>query len=187
MFNDRIVSAYLYVITKHGYPPPAKDTRIYLEEVKALGFQSVELDGIREEHLGEMYDLRNEVAAWKSELDPQIPIFCIVLPGLSSPVESERSENFVLFERGCEVAETLGAKGVLDNAPLPPYRFPDDIPIVRHCDEDVLRAAVVPDNLEWGTYWDALVDTYRQACDIAASRNLTYQMHPRPWRSVIHH
>ena len=98
--------------------------------------------------MGEMYDLRHEVAAWKSELDLRIPIFCIVLPGLSSPVESERRENLALFERGCEVAETLGAKGVLDNAPLPPYRFSDDIPIVRHYDEDVLRAAAVPDNLE---------------------------------------
>ncbi len=48
VFNDRIVSAYPYVITKYGYQSPAKDTRTYLEEMKALGFQSVELEGIRE-------------------------------------------------------------------------------------------------------------------------------------------
>ena len=178
MLNERIVCAYLYVITKYGYPPAAADTRKYLEEMKALGFQSVELEGIRETHLGEMYDIREEVAGWAKELELSIPIFCIVLPGLSSTVESERQANLALFEKGCEVAATLGAKGVLDNAPLPPYRFPSDIPIVRHYDEDVLRAAAVPDDLDWSRYWDQLVRTYQQACDIAASRNLTYQMHP---------
>lgn len=178
MFSERIVSCYLYVITKYGYPPPAKDTRRYLEEMKALGFRSVELEGIREDHLGEMYDIRDDVASWARELDLRIPIFCIVLPGLSSPVEAERQASLALFEKGCDVAKTVGARAVLDNAPLPPYRFPDDIPIVRHYDEDVLRAAAVPDDLDWPAYWDALVDTYRQACDVAASRQLTYQMHP---------
>ena len=178
LFSERIVSCYLYVITKYGYPPPAKNSRTYLEEMKALGFRSVELEGIREEHLSEMYDMRHDVAGWAAELSLKIPIFCIVLPGISSPVESERNASLALFEKGCDVAASLGAKGVLDNAPLPPYRFPDDIPIVRHYDEDVLRSAAVPDDLEWPSYWEQLVDSYRQACDIAASRNLTYQMHP---------
>lgn len=178
LFNDRIVSCYLYVITKYGYPPPAKDSRKFLEEMKMLGFKSVELEGIREEHLSEMYEIRNDVAAWKSELNLNIPIFCIVLPGISSPIESERNEALALFEKGCELAVTIGAKGVLDNAPLPPYRFPEDIPIVRHYDEDVLRSAAVPDDLEWPAYWEQLVDAYRQACDVAAARNLTFQMHP---------
>jgi sugar phosphate isomerase/epimerase len=178
LFSERIVSCYLYVITKYGYPPPATDSRKYLEEMKALGFSSAELEGIREEHLGEMYDMRHDVAGWAKELSLNIPIFCIVLPGISSAVESERNASLALFEKGCDVAASLGAKAVLDNAPLPPYRFPDDIPIVRHYDEDVLRSAAVPDDLEWPSYWKQLVDSYRQACDIAASRNLTYLMHP---------
>lgn len=178
MLNERIVCAYLYVITKYGYPPAAGDTRKYLEEMKSLGFRSVELEGIREAHLGEMYEMRHDVARWASELELSIPIFCVVLPGLSSPFAEERETNLALFEKGCDVAATLGAKAVLDNAPLPPYRFPDDIPIVRHYDEDVLRAAAVPDDLEWSAYWDQLRTTYQEACDIAGARGLTYQMHP---------
>ena len=178
MLNERIVCAYLYVITRYGYPPAAPDTRKYLEEMKALGFQSVELEGIRADHLGEMYEMRHQIAGWASELDLRIPIFCVVLPGLSSSVEDERDASLSLFEKGCDVAAALGAKAVLDNAPLPPYRFPDDIPIVRHYDEDVLRAAAVPEDLDWSSYWDQLVATYQQACEIAGSRNLTYQMHP---------
>jgi sugar phosphate isomerase/epimerase len=79
---------------------------------------------------------------------------------------------------GCETAAALGAGSVLDNAPLLPYRFPADIPVVRHYDEEVLRSAAVPAELDWPSYWDALVGTYREACEMAAAKGLTYQMHP---------
>jgi sugar phosphate isomerase/epimerase len=72
----------------------------------------------------------------------------------------------------------FGAKGVLDNAPLPPYQFPGDIPVVRHYDEDVLSGARLPDALCWREHWTALTGTYRQACDIARSFGLNYLMHP---------
>ena len=48
LFNQQIVCCYLLPITKYGYPPPAEATLQYLEEMKALGFQSIELEG-REE------------------------------------------------------------------------------------------------------------------------------------------
>jgi sugar phosphate isomerase/epimerase len=178
MIDKRITCCYLYTITKYGYPPPAEKSRTYLEEMKALGFQSVELEGIREEHLDYMYAHRAELAADAKELELSIPVFCIVLPGLSSPDEKEREATLARFEMGCDAAQALGARAVVDNAPLPPYRFPDDIPIVRHYDEDVLRAATFPADLDWPTYWDALVHTYRSACDIARARGLSYQMHP---------
>jgi sugar phosphate isomerase/epimerase len=82
-----------------------------------------------------------------------------------------------LFRKGCEIAALLNARGVLDNAPLPPYVFPESIPIVRHYDEDVLQAAHFPPNLSWEPYWGDLTTTYRTACNIAAEFGLTYQMH----------
>ena len=51
---------------------------------------------------------------------------------------------FKLFEKGCSMAAFLGAEGVLDNAPLPPYQFPNDIPVVRHYEERVLLSAQFP-------------------------------------------
>lgn len=177
-YSARIVCAYLYIITKYGYPPPVENTLNYIREMRDLGFKSIELEGIRENHLLGMYDLRNEI---KKELDENkmfIPYFCAVLPGLSSPDKHERTKQLKLFKKGCEIASTLGAKGILDNAPLPPYVFPEDIPVVRHYDEDVLSSAFFPSNLSWKNFWDYLIDTFREACDIAANFGLTYQMHP---------
>lgn len=175
---SNIVCCYLYPITKYGYPPPAKNTLTYLEEMARLGFQSVELEGIREEHLLQMYELRFEVKQKLDELNLSIPYFCVVLPGLSAEAEQEREKNLRLFEKGCEIAELFGARGVLDNGPLPPYAFPDDIPVVRHYDEAVLRSAPLPEDLNWREYFGKLVETYRAACDLAKSHNLSYHLHP---------
>jgi hypothetical protein len=58
-----IVACYLYVITKYGYPPPAKNTPGHLAELKALGFRSIELEGIRKDHLEEMCALRKQITS----------------------------------------------------------------------------------------------------------------------------
>ncbi len=177
-YNEGIVACYLYTITRHGYPPLAWDSPIHLDEFSRLGFTSIELEGIREEHLNAMFTQRH---ALKDKADGQglkVPVFCTVLPGLCSPDEKEREVNLERFERGCEVAETLGSKMVLDNAPLPPWVFPEGIPVTRHYDDEILSAATIPAELNWETYWDGLVETFREVCDIAAKKNLSYHLHP---------
>jgi len=178
MFSDRIVCAYLYIITKYGYPPKAENTLIYLNEMRNMGFSSIELEGIREEHLSNVFNLKEKIAADIKQLQLKVPYFCVVLPGLSAMGDKERDHQLALFEKGCQVAVELGSKGVLDNAPLPPYKFPDDIPVVRHYHEDVLNSAYLPENLRWETVWSRIIETYQIACDIAKNYNLTYLMHP---------
>ncbi len=177
-FHKDIVACYLYIITKHGYPPAAADSTKHLNELKDLGFQSIEMEGIREEHLDGVHSLRKRIRTKADTLGLNIPVFCIVLPGLSSPDLEERERNLRLFEKGCEVAESLGATAVTDNAPLPPWQFPGEIPVTRHYDEEVLANATIPGGLDWQRYWDGLVETYRNACDIAAAKQLSYQLHP---------
>ena len=132
-FHKDIVACYLYIITRHGYPPDAAKSLEYLREFKKLDFSSIELEGIREEHLNGVHALGSRISAEAGALGLNIPVFCIVLPGLSSPDGKERERNLQLFEKGCEVATLLGAEAVLDNAPLPPWQFPEGIPVTRHC------------------------------------------------------
>ena len=176
--DERIVCAYLYSITKYGYPPKASDSLKHIEEMAALGFSSIELEGIRKKHLLEVFDSRQVIADKLKELKLEVPYFCVVLPGLTSLDDTERDKQLQLFEKGCQIAQLIGSNGVLDNAPLPPFNFPDDIPIVRHYDEDVLSAAYLPKNISWDKIWAQMIDTYRTACDIAAKYNLIYLMHP---------
>ena len=153
MFSKKITCCYLYPITKYGYPPSADKTNLYLEEMSRLGFTSVELEGIREHHLMKVHEKRIEIKQKLDELNLELPYFCAVLPGLSSLDEKERYENIKLFEKGCEIAAEFNSKGILDNAPIPPYKFPEDIPIVRHYEEESLQHAFFPKDFLWSKFW----------------------------------
>lgn len=177
-FDARIVACYLHPITKHGYPPPADGSARYLEELAALGFRSIELEGIHAPHLRAMHRIRGDLRRTLDRLEVSVPYYCVVLPGLASADPAERAAQLELFELGCATARDLGATGVLDNGPLPPYAFPGDLPVVRHYDEDVLARAGLPPSLDWARYWNDLVATYRAACDVAARHGLTYLIHP---------
>ncbi len=178
MFHESIVCCYLYTITKYGYPPPAANTIQHLQEMKELGFQTVEIEGIREDHLMAVYGQRFEIRKKLEEFNLNVPYFCVVLPGLSSADSKVREKTLGLFEKGCEIAELIGSAGVLDNGPIPPYQFPEHIPVVRHYDEDLLLTAQFPRNLNWKKYWSELVATYQTACEIAAQSGLAYHLHP---------
>ncbi|MFA7228571.1 MAG: hypothetical protein WC061_06000, partial [Melioribacteraceae bacterium] len=56
--NKNITCCYLHPITKYGYPPAAGETLKYIGEMASIGFQSVELEGIRENHLLEVHSMR---------------------------------------------------------------------------------------------------------------------------------
>ncbi len=155
-FHEDIVACYLYTITRHGYPPVAGDAPKHLDEFSRLGFTSIELEGIREDHLDAIYKQRHDLRTKADSLQLKVPVFCTVLPGLCSPEQKEREENLERFAKGCEVAEALGSNVVLDNAPLPPWVFPEGIPVTRHYDDDVLAAATIPADLKWEAYWEAL-------------------------------
>jgi len=177
-YPPEIICTYLFAITRHGYPPPAGTLAEQMREMRSLGFTSVELEGIRREHLLQIYASRSEIAARARDLGLQVPVFCAVLPGLASLDAAERKQSLDLLRKGCEIARSLGSQTVLDNGPLPPYQFPGDIPVVRHYEEDVVLRAPLPPALRWDEYWKALIETYRQACDMAADRGLTYSIHP---------
>lgn len=176
--NEKIVCAYLYSITKYGYPPPVDNYLKQIEEMAELGFRSIELEGIRKSNLMEIYEIKKDVKNKIDELNIKVPYFCIVLPGLSSLDDKERNKQIGLFEKGCEIAQTLGAKSVLDNGPLPPFTFNGKIPVTRHYDSDTLTNAYIPRNLDWKKYWDRLIDTLKILCDISANYGLTYNVHP---------
>jgi sugar phosphate isomerase/epimerase len=178
MFSKKITCCYLYPITKYGYPPPAEKTITYLEEMHALGFSSVELEGIREEHLLKIYAQRHEIKKKLDELGLNIRYFCAVLPELSSMDKNIRQHHIELFEKGCRIANTLGAKGILDNGPIPPYQFEKGIPVLRHYSNDDIKTASLPGNFEWKDFLDELADTFKILCDIASKYKLTYQIHP---------
>ncbi|WP_226387943.1 sugar phosphate isomerase/epimerase family protein [Gallalistipes aquisgranensis] len=177
-FNPHITCAFLYSITRYGYPPAAEGMVRYVNEMADLGFRSIELEGIGADHLARVYADRGAIRAAIEARGLSLPVFCTVLPGLGSADAAVRRRSLETFEMGCETAAALGAGAVLDNGPLVPYAFPPDMPIHRHYSQEVLRNVGLPASLVWGEYWKALAEVLRAACDIAAGYGLRYYLHP---------
>lgn len=175
LYSDRITCAYLFTITQHGYPPDAQHTLQHIDEMASLGFTSIELEGIGEKNINYLSQHRLQIADKLATHQCTVPVFCIVLPQLSSTDADKRNRSLELFEKGCELAHALGAQGVLDNGPLLPLQFPANMPVMRHYSSHDL---VVPPNFNWDSYYTNLVQTFRTACNIAAGFQLQYHMHP---------
>lgn len=178
MWNGDICCAYLYIISMYGYPPPVQDTIAHIAEMAKAGFRLLELEGIGETNIRYLHTHREEVADALARNDCRVPVLCTVLPALGSVSAPERSAALEAFEMGCETAQYLGAQGVLDNGPLLPLAYPADMPVMRHYNGSHLASLLPPASLEWDSYWETLIGTFRTACDIAARYGLDYHLHP---------
>lgn len=174
----RMCCAYLYIISKYGYPPPVKDTVQHIGEMASLGFRHIELEGIGGDNIDHLYGNHAPIAEALEKYGCTVPILCLVLPELGSVNPTERARSLELFEKGCITARALGAEGVLDNGPLLPLSYPADMPVMRHYNDEVLGRLLPPHDLDWNAYWDGLTSTFREACRIADQYGLTYHLHP---------
>ena len=175
---QRITCAYLYPITLYGYPPDIRQTVAHIREMAAMGFTSVELEGIGAGNIAYLFHHQNAVKEALEKYGCSLPVLCIVLPQLGSTDAAKRRTSLELFEMGCKVAKSLGAKGVLDNGPLLPFEYPSNGPIRRHYTDELLSQLALPQGFEWTIFQRELCDTFRKACDIAAAHQLVYHLHP---------
>ena len=175
----KISCAYLYIISKYGYPPPVTDTDNHIAEMGALGFSSVELEAIGVRNIHYVHKHKEQIADSLAKHGCSVPVLCVVLPRLGADVsEAERAECLELFEMGCQTARFFGAEGVLDNGPLLPLQYPSDMPVKRHYSGMQRAGLHLPSSMDWEDYWNKLIETYRSACAIAAKYGLDYHLHP---------
>lgn len=177
-FSSHITCAYLYPITRYGYPPDVRKTSAHLEEMASMGFASLELEGIGGDNIQYQHKHRKQLAEKARELDCEIPVYCVVLPALASADPRRQQEALQHFEMGCETAKALGSSAVLDNGPLLPLEYPAEAPIKRHYDDKYLASLGLPAGFSWEEYEHRLVRTYQQACAIAEHYGLDYHLHP---------
>jgi hypothetical protein len=89
----RISITYLYTILKYGYPHTVDDALKALPEVRALGFQFLEMEGLGQQNLKEVYQRRNDVRQVLDDCGMHVHNFCVVDPdmvrlGYAPPVET---------------------------------------------------------------------------------------------------
>jgi hypothetical protein len=56
-----ICCCWLYAISKYGYPPSMENTFRVIREMKEMGFEQIELEGVGEKNLMEVYENRAQL------------------------------------------------------------------------------------------------------------------------------
>jgi sugar phosphate isomerase/epimerase len=175
----KISCCWLYAITKYGYPPSLPDTFRVLGERNALGFENVELEGVRRDNLMAVYKQRGALKEYCDGEGLKVINFCPVLPGSVSLNRKEREESRSLFKRGIEIAKFFGCATIQGDSFTPPLRFRGDSPYKDSISYGKHFTVEIDPTFEWQRQWDAMVESFSFMTQEAKKAGLRFCVEPR--------
>lgn len=175
----KISCCFLYAISKYGYPPSVSDMHHALREMHNLGFEYVELEGVREDHLKEVYSQRAELKKRGDDLGLRVINFCPVLPALVSLNPAERLHAIDLFKKGIELANYFGSAMIQIDSYTPPLEFLGEAPYKEMISFGRQFKVRIPEGFQWQAQWEALVDSAVRCTALAKQAGLRLCLEPR--------
>jgi sugar phosphate isomerase/epimerase len=175
----KISCCWLYAISKYGYPPSLPDTFRVLAEMKALGFEYVELEGVRRENLMAVYENRHVLKKFCASEGLKVINFCPVLPGSVSLERKERKASWDLFKRAVEIAKLLGCHTIQGDSFTPPLKFRGDSPYKESISYGKQFTVEIDPKFKWWRQWDAMVESFTFFAREAKKAKLKFCVEPR--------
>ncbi len=175
----KINCCWLYAITKYGYPPSPANTFRVLGEMKALGFDCVELEGVRRENLLAVYEQRHELKKFCDGEGLRVINFCPVLPDSVSLDRQERRGCWELFKRGIEIAKFFDCATIQADSFTPPLRFRGDSPYKESISYGKQFSVEVDPSFVWRQQWEAMVESFSFFTQEAKKAGLLFCVEPR--------
>ena len=175
----KISCCWLYAITKYGYPPSLPDTFKVLGEMKALGFEHVELEGVRRDNLMAVYEQRHELKKFCDGEGLKVINFCPVLPDSVSPDKNKRKESWDLFKRAIEIANLFKCHTIQGDSFTPPLKFKGDSPYKESISYGKHFTVEIDPKFKWERQWDAMVETFSFMTREAKKAKLKFCVEPR--------
>jgi sugar phosphate isomerase/epimerase len=175
----KISCCWLYAISKYGYPPSLPDTYRAVEEMAALGFTSVELEGVGEENLRAGHNEREGLKKRCHDQGLRIVNFCPVLPGLVHPEKARRVHALDLFKLAVETATFFGCDTIQTDSYIPPLEFVGEAPYKDAINFGKRFQVKVDPAFRWDDVWGWLVDSIGACADEAERAGLKFCLEPR--------
>lgn len=175
----KIGSTWGYVITKYGYPPSVPDIIKGLRETKALGFDSMEIEGLGKDNLLAVYAVRKELKDVCDQEGLYINNFSPILPNLASMDSALRAEARDLYKRAIEIASFFGCSTLLGDSFPPPLKFRGDVPYKKAMNYGGHFAVEVDTAFRWDRQWDVLVESCSFCAEEAGKAGLLFCIEPR--------
>lgn len=175
----KISCCWLYAISKYGYPPSMENIFKALKEMADIGFEYVELEGVREENLKEVYNNREKIKDYCRNLGVKIINFCPIIPDIVSLDEKERKKAKDLYMLGIELAQYFDCETIQTDSYTPPLEFIGEAPYKESISYGKQYKVKIDPQFDWNRLWDVLVDSFRFASETAKSAGLKFCLEPR--------
>ena len=177
----KFLCCWLYAIDKYGFPPSIPDTFLALREMKELSFDYAELEGVSGPNLISVYEARHEIKKVLDDIDLRVINFVPVIPELRELDNEKRKYGREMFEKGLEVAKTLGTEFIQIDS-FPPCL--DCLDGVQYDSENVTnygakwRYRLSPE-FSWERQWEVLVESVKWCAQKAKAVGLKLIIEPR--------
>lgn len=175
----KLSCCWLYAISKYGYPPSIENVFKALKEMADMGFEYVELEGVREENLREVYNNRERIKNYCRDLGIKIINFCPIIPDIVSLEEEKRKRAKDLYMLAIELAVYFGCETIQTDSYTPPLEFIGEAPYKESISYGKQYKIKVDPKFSWERLWDILVDSFRFASEEAKSAGLKFCLEPR--------
>mgnify|MGYP000848137954 FL=1 len=172
---------WLYAIDKYGFPPSISDTLSALREIKRMGFDYAELEGVSGPNLVTVYEGRHEIKELLDEINLRVVNFVPVIPELREMDEEKKAYGRQMFGKGLAVAETIGTEFIQIDSFPPCLECLDG---VQYDSENVTnygarwRYRLAPE-FSWDRQWEVFVDNTKWCAQKAKAAGLKLIVEPR--------
>lgn len=175
----KISCCWLYAISKYGYPPSLPDTHRAIQEMAALGFTAIELEGVREDNLRAVHGERQELKQRCDDLGLTVVNFCPVLPELVHLGKAQRIHALDLFKLAVEIATFFGCQTIQTTSYIPLLEFVGESPYREAIHFGKQFQVKVDPAFRWNDVWGWLADSIGACADEAERAGLKFCLEPR--------
>jgi sugar phosphate isomerase/epimerase len=175
----KISCCFLYVISKYGYPPGIENLYKALKEIKNMGFDYAELEGVREKNLKEVYKEKKNLKKFCDEINLKIVNFCPIIPEIVSFDKIKRKKAKELFKLGVEIAKFFNCETIQTDSYTPPLKFKGDIPYKEAISFGKEFKIEISKKFKWSKLWDILVESMSFCAEYSKKYNLKFCLEMR--------
>ncbi len=174
-----ISCCWLYAISKYGYPPSIEDTYKALKAMKNLGFDYVELEGVKEDNLRAVDREKHALKKFCEDQGLTVINFCPILPGIVSMNDRERENALTLFDTALEIASFFHCPTIQLDSFVPPLEFVGEAPYKDMVHYGLKFQVKVDPAFSWPALWEKVVDSFTRANEKAKRGGMKLCLEPR--------
>lgn len=176
--------AWLYAITKYGYPPPINKIFNIIDDMKNLGFDAIELEVYTAKNLLEFEEKKKEIKKKIKDLDLKVINLAAVLPELLDANEEIRKKGIEYFKRSINLANFFESPMIQTDTFTPPLKFEGRGPYKGAIVFGEKYKVIVDQTFSWKKFWKMLVTTMKKCAKAAKKGDLLFTVEPRVGETI---